>query len=82
MLAGTELENRIPIPSSQLSRRYIYIFIYIIGSGYCSRDRAHVGSGYSVVKVQLRRTSQVVGIGRAENLSTFEKNFSLHVVGI
>ena len=27
--AGAELENRIPIPSSQLSRRYIYIFIYI-----------------------------------------------------
>ena len=29
MPAGAELENRIPIPSSQLSRRYIYIFIYI-----------------------------------------------------
>ena len=29
MPAGAELESRIPIPSSQLSRRYIYIFIYI-----------------------------------------------------
>lgn len=47
-----------------------------------SRDLAHIGSGYSVVKVQVRRISRVVGIGRPKNLSAFEKKFSLQVVGI
>ena len=66
---------------SKVEDIFIYLFIYI-GSGCRSRDRAYVGSGYSVVKVQVRRTSQVVCIGKVEFLAFVQEKLSPHVVGI